>query len=108
MVITAEGAIDFQTPRGKVPAEIARRASDVGVPVVALAGTLGKGAQDVYDIGIDVIASIVPIPMSLEQAIHEGERLLIEATERLMRTLLLGASMAARSRAASDGDASGW
>ena len=108
LVITAEGAIDFQTPRGKVPAEIARRASDVGVPVVALAGTLGKGAQDVYDIGIDVIASIVPIPMSLEQAIHEGERLLIEATERLMRTLLLGASMAARSRAASDGDASGW
>lgn len=108
LVITAEGAIDFQTPRGKVPAEIARRASDVGVPVVALAGTLGKGAQDVYDIGIDVIASIVPIPMSLEQAIHEGERLLIEATERLMRTLLLGASMAARSRAASYGDASGW
>ncbi len=96
LVITAEGAIDFQTPSGKVPAEIARRASEAGVPVVALAGTLGKGAQDVYDIGIDVIASIVPIPMTLEQAIQDGKRLLIEASERLMRTLLLGASMAAR------------
>ncbi len=96
LVITAEGAIDFQTPRGKVPAEIAWRAGNMGVPVVALAGTLGKGAQDVYDIGIDAIASIVPIPMSLEQAIVDGERLLIEATERMMRTLLLGASIAAR------------
>lgn len=96
LVITAEGAIDFQTPRGKVPAEIAWRAGNIGVPVVALAGTLGKGAQDVYDIGIDAIASIVPIPMSLERAIDEGERLLIEATERLTRTLLLGAAMATR------------
>ena len=97
LVITAEGAIDFQTPRGKVPAEIARRAGELGVPVVALAGTLGKGAQDVYDIGIDAIASIVPIPMSLEQAIEAGERLLVEATERLMRTLLLGVAMTVRS-----------
>lgn len=106
LVITAEGAIDFQTPRGKVPAEIARRASKLGVPVAALAGTLGKGAQDVYDIGIDVIASIVPIPMSLERAIDEGERLLIEATERLMRTLLLGAAMTGRSQAGAS--ASAW
>ena len=60
------------------------------MPVVALTGTLGKGAQNVYDIGIDAIASIVPIPMSLEQAIEAGERLLVEATERLIRTLLLG------------------
>lgn len=96
LVITAEGALDFQTPHGKVPAEIATRAGNLGVPVVALAGTLGKGAQDVYDIGIDAIASIVPIPMSLDQAISEGERLLVEASERMMRTLVLGASMAAR------------
>lgn len=96
LVITAEGAIDFQTPRGKVPAEIAQRASALGIPVVALAGTLGKGAQDVYDIGIDAIASIVPIPMTLDRAISEGEKLLIEATERMVRTLMLGASMARR------------
>lgn len=113
LVITAEGAIDFQTPRGKVPAEISRRAGQYGVPVIALAGTLGKGAQDVYDIGIDAIASIVPIPMSLEQAIVDGERLLVEATERMMRTLLLGVSMAAKrnAQAAAAGvyaPASGW
>lgn len=96
LVITAEGALDFQTPRGKVPAEVAMRASNLGIPVVALAGTLGKGADDVYDIGIDAIASIVPIPMTLDRAISEGERLLREASERMMRTLLLGASMATK------------
>lgn len=95
LVITAEGAIDFQTPKGKVPAEIARRATLHGVPVIGLAGTLGKGSRDVYDIGIDAIASIVPVPMSLQDAVADGERLLIEATERLMRTLILGANIAA-------------
>ncbi|WP_404289848.1 glycerate kinase [Glutamicibacter arilaitensis] len=95
LVITAEGAIDFQTPKGKVPAEVARRASLQGVPVVALAGTLGRGCRDVHDIGIDAIASIVPIPMTLQEAVDDGERLLIEAAERFMRTIILGASMAA-------------
>ncbi len=94
LVITAEGAIDFQTPKGKVPAEVARRAALYGVPVVALAGTLGQGARDVHDIGIDAIASIVSVPMSLQDAVEDGERLLVEATERMMRTLALGVSMA--------------
>ncbi|MDO5698053.1 MAG: glycerate kinase [Dermatophilus congolensis] len=94
LVITAEGAIDFQTPRGKVPAEVARRASAYGVPVVGLAGTLGQGARDVHDIGIDAIASIVAVPMSLQDAVEDGERLLTDATERIMRTLALGVSMA--------------
>ncbi|MDY6055092.1 glycerate kinase [Micrococcus sp.] len=104
LVITAEGAIDFQTPKGKVPAEIARRAGARGVPVVALAGTLGRGARDVHDVGIDAMASIVSVPMSLEEAVRDGERLLVEATERLLRTLVLGATIAVRKL---EGD-SGW
>jgi glycerate kinase len=93
LVITAEGAIDFQTPNGKVPAVIAHRAQLAGVPVLALAGSLGKGAPDVHDIGIDAIASIMTIPMNLEDAVANGEQLLIEATERTMRLLLLGAAV---------------
>ncbi|MDO5634592.1 MAG: glycerate kinase [Micrococcus sp.] len=96
LVITAEGAIDFQTPKGKVPAEIARRAGSHGVPVVALAGTLGQGARDVHDVGIDAMASIVSVPMSLEEAVRNGDKLLIDATERLLRTLVLGATIAIR------------
>ncbi|MDP9371268.1 MAG: glycerate kinase, partial [Chloroflexota bacterium] len=32
LAFTAEGGIDFQTPRGKIPAEVARRAAPHGVP----------------------------------------------------------------------------
>ncbi|MDO4255402.1 MAG: glycerate kinase [Kocuria sp.] len=94
LVITAEGAIDFQTPYGKVPAEVARRASVQGVPVIGLAGTLGQGSDAVHRIGIDAISSIIPVPMSLSEAVRDGEDLLTAATERFMRTLLLGASLA--------------
>lgn len=94
LVITAEGAIDYQTPRGKIPAEVARRASEYDVPVIALAGTLGVGAEQVYDIGIEAIGSIVPVPMSLSEAISSGESLLTDATERIMRVLVLGANIA--------------
>lgn len=96
LVITAEGAIDFQTPRGKVPAEIAQRARLAGVPVLGIAGSLGSGAPDVHDIGIDAIASILTVPMELAQAVERGEELLRDAAERCMRMILLGSALSAR------------
>jgi glycerate kinase len=96
LVITAEGAIDYQTPRGKVPAEIAARAQRAGVPVLAIAGSIGEGAPAVHDIGIDAIASIMTIPMPLSDAVDQGERLLQDAAERTLRLVLLGASISAR------------
>lgn len=96
LVITAEGAIDFQTPHGKVPAEVAARAQRAGVPVLGLAGTLGQGAPSVHEIGIDALASIMTLPMPLSQAVERGEQLLIDAAERTMRLVLLGSAMAAR------------
>lgn len=69
LVITAEGSLDGQTPFGKVPTEIARRAKTAGVPVVALAGTIRKGVRLNFDCGIDAFASILTLPCSLEDAI---------------------------------------
>lgn len=97
LVITAEGAIDFQTARGKVPAEIAMRARVAGVPVLGIAGSLGPGAPDVHDIGIGAIASILTVPMMLEQAVEQGEELLRDAAERSIRMVLLGSAVSARS-----------
>ncbi|WP_460800009.1 glycerate kinase family protein [Microbacterium sp. GXF0217] len=96
LVITAEGAIDFQTPRGKVPAEVAMRARIAGVPVLGIAGSLGEGAPAVHDIGIGAIASILTVPMALEQAVEQGEALLRDAAERSMRLVMLGSALAAR------------
>ncbi|WP_327152496.1 glycerate kinase family protein [Nocardia sp. NBC_01329] len=96
LVITAEGAIDLQTPHGKVPAEVARRARAHGVPVVALAGQLGEGAPLVHDVGIGAIASIIPVPMPLSQAVADVERLLTDAAERMMRMILVGGALSVR------------
>ena len=85
LVITAEGAIDFQTPRGKVPAEVARRAKERDLPVFALAGTLGRDACHNYAAGIDFFSSIIPAPMALEDAIARAPELLADAAERKMR-----------------------
>ncbi|WP_018157101.1 glycerate kinase [Demetria terragena] len=95
LVITAEGAVDYQTPKGKVPAEIARRAKLHGKPVMALAGSIGEGATDVHDVGIDAVVGIIPIPMELAQAVERAGELVAAATERSMRLVLLGSVIAA-------------
>jgi glycerate 2-kinase len=95
MVFTAEGSLDFQSPFGKVPCEVARRAKVRNLPVIALAGTIGKGAADTFQHGIDAFASIIKRPCSLENAIAEGEELLRHAAEDAMRMVLIGERLAA-------------
>ncbi len=94
LVITAEGAVDEQTPYGKVPAEIAARAKRLDKPVFALAGTIGEHADVVHDHGIDAVASIVPSPLTLAESIERCEHLLADAAERAMRFVLIGCGMA--------------
>ncbi|MEG8275941.1 glycerate kinase family protein [Streptomyces sp. AHA2] len=91
LVVTAEGALDHQTPRGKVPAEVARRAKRYGRPVLALAGTLGEGAHEVP--GVDACHGILPGPMDLAEALLRGSELLTDATERALRMIVLGSRL---------------
>ncbi|WP_097865919.1 glycerate kinase family protein [Streptomyces sp. rh34] len=93
-VITAEGALDHQTVRGKIPAEVARRAHAAGVPVLVLAGTIGPGAQDVRAVGVDAYSAILPAPMTLVEAIGRSGEFLADATERAMRIMALGTRLA--------------
>ncbi|PFM18172.1 glycerate kinase [Bacillus anthracis] len=96
LVFTAEGSIDFQTPRGKIPAEVAKCAKRYGLPVIALVGTVGKGARINYDYGIDAYTSILPMPSSLENAFSNAEKWLRDCTESTMRTVLVGYQIASR------------
>ncbi|KAL4802202.1 glycerate kinase [Aspergillus unguis] len=90
LVITAEGGIDDQTPKGKIPAEVAIRAQERGIPVIVLAGTVGHNAGVNYNAGIDAFTSILQRPSSLEEAVNESERLLVEAAEGVMRMVGIG------------------
>ncbi|RZQ60548.1 glycerate kinase [Amycolatopsis suaedae] len=94
LVLTAEGAIDYQTPRGKVPAEVARRAKRHGKPVIALAGTIGRGARRTHDTGIDAFAGILAAPIELAEAMERAAELVTDATERALRLVLVGAALA--------------
>lgn len=90
LVVTAEGSIDFQTPRGKIPVEVAQRAKKYQLPVIALAGTIGKDAQLNLEHGIDSFESILDAPCTLDQAIANAPQLVTNAAERAMRLLLVG------------------
>lgn len=93
LVFTAEGAIDFQTPEGKIPAEIAMRAKKHGLPVIALVGTIGLDADTNYQIGIDAYVSMLQCPTTLETAIDEAEQLLKDSAESAMRMVMVGRSL---------------
>jgi len=95
LVFTAEGGIDFQTPRGKIPAEIAARAKKFGVPVVAIVGTVGKGAAINHDYGIDAYLSILQEPCTLEDAIENAGELVTVCAEDVTRLVMVGRGLAA-------------
>lgn len=90
LVFTAEGGIDFQTPRGKIPAEVARRAKERGLPVIALAGTVGEDAEVNYEAGIDAYASMIQSPTTLEEAVENADELLKDSAEAAMRMVMIG------------------
>lgn len=68
LLITGEGRLDSQSLHGKTPVGVARVAAAAGVPVIALAGSLGEGYQAVYEAGIDAAFSLSCGPQSLAQA----------------------------------------
>jgi glycerate 2-kinase len=85
LLITGEGRIDSQTINGKVALGVARKAKKYGVPVIAIVGSIGEGAEIVYNHGIDAIVDIVSEPMTLENALENGISLLEKTSERTMR-----------------------
>ncbi|MEH6565966.1 MAG: glycerate kinase [Halopseudomonas sp.] len=72
LVITGEGRLDGQSLHGKTPVGVARLARSAGVPVIALAGSLGEGYQRLYAEGIAAAFSLAPGPLTLEQAMQEA------------------------------------
>ncbi len=90
LLFTAEGRIDQQTTYGKAVAAVAARAKAAGVPVIALAGSLGPGYETLYQMGIDAIIPLPDAPMSLKQARARTTLLLTDAAERAARLITIG------------------
>ena len=93
LVITGEGRIDASTVYDKAPVGVARRARERGIPVIAMAGSLGAGYQEVYLHGIDAVVPIADKAMNFQESISRTYDLLRGATERTMLLLKLGRSI---------------
>lgn len=55
LVITGEGRIDSQSVHGKVISGIAKRTKPKNVPLIAIVGGIGPGAEEAYDLGVTAI-----------------------------------------------------
>lgn len=85
LVFTGEGRMDAQTLRGKTPAGVAKIAQRAGVPVVALAGSLGDGYEALHAVGISAAFSLAPGPITLQQALTDAEKLLADRARDVMQ-----------------------
>jgi glycerate kinase len=90
IVLTGEGKIDSQTQFGKTPYGVAQVAKKHGKPVIAVAGTIGEGVEELFGKGFDAVISILDKPLSLEAAIQETPTMLEATGERIGRILMLG------------------
>lgn len=86
LVVTGEGCLDAQTLEGKAPAGVAALARRHRVPVAAIAGTLDDPDDRLSSI-FDAVATLVPGPITLDDACRDAAAFLERAARRLARTL---------------------
>ena len=62
----------------------------MGIPCVGLSGSLGDGAEMIFDYGISSLQCIVDRPMTLTYAMENARQLYYSAAVRLFRMVKLG------------------
>lgn len=85
LVITGEGKIDGQSAYGKAPIGVAKRAKKYNIPVIAIVGSVGSGADKVYSHGIDIIVDIIDKPITLGDAMENVTDLIMKAAANATR-----------------------
>ena len=89
VVFTGEGSIDFQTKFGMTPAGVAETAKRHGKPVIAVAGHIGTGIDELHEVGIDAVFGIAPGAASLSELLADAAANVTRTTEQVVRTLQL-------------------
>ena len=87
LVVTGEGRADWQSVFGKVMQGVGSRCQRTGVPAVAIVGSMGTGAEQIFDHGIESIMTTVNGIMPLEEAMERAEELYLGAARRMFRML---------------------
>lgn len=90
LVVTGEGRTDWQSCFGKVVQGVGDHCKKKGVPAAALVGSMGPGAEKIYEHGICSIMTTVNGVMPLEEAMDHAEELYYAAALRLFRFIKTG------------------
>lgn len=90
LVVTGEGAADWQSVSGKVMQGVGMHCRKLGIPATAVVGSMGPGAEQLYEYGIDSIITTVNGIMPLDEAIERAEELYLDAARRMFRMLRAG------------------
>ena len=90
LVVTGEGATDWQSVFGKVMMGVGCHCKAHDIPAVAIVGSMGPQAEDIYEYGIDSIITTVNGIMPLADALDNAEELYLGAAMRLFRMLKAG------------------
>jgi glycerate kinase len=89
LVVTGEGRMDGQTAFGKGPAGVAKIARKLGIPVIAICGSLGPDAGKVRAIGIEAFFSALEEPVAEAELPKRGPGMLERCAEQVGRLIAL-------------------
>lgn len=87
-IFTGEGSIDSQTIFGKTPMGIASVAKRNSIRTIAFVGKIEEGCENLYDVGMTSIFSIMRGVDNLEGALKNGNYNLEKTVESVVRVLL--------------------
>ena len=89
LVITGEGQMDFQTLHGKAPYGVSRMAKKYQLPVIGIAGSLGKDLSGL-DQYFDALFDTVRAPQSLADVLAEAESNLFRTAKQVAGVCRIG------------------
>jgi glycerate kinase len=84
LCITGEGRLDAQSLAGKAPVGVARACKDLGIPCVAIVGSLGVGAYAARGEGITQVRPLHDGSIPLDESIRAAPELIARAAAALI------------------------
>lgn len=93
LVITGEGMMDYQSAYGKVASGVGKICKKHNIACIAIVGSMGERAEEMYELGITSIMPIVNSIMSLDFAIDNARVLYENAVSRALRLIKIGMNL---------------
>jgi glycerate kinase len=88
LCITGEGKLDAQSLAGKTTIGVAQVCKEMGIPCIAIAGSIGPGAEKSLDQGVIAYFSVCDGPIDLSEAIARAPELICATAANIIRLQL--------------------